>query len=143
MMQQNVLLDTGPLVAFVNPRDQFHAWVNAAWAEIATPMLTCEAVLSEACFLLARVHRGEEAIMTLLQSKVLAVPFCVDEQIDAIKDLLIQYRSVPMSFADACMVRLSELYPNSSVMTLDQDFNIYRKTRNQMIATIMPDRRSI
>jgi uncharacterized protein len=137
-MKQEVLLDTGPLVAFINPRDRLHSWVSDQWAEVATPLLTCEAVISEACFLLRQVHRGEEAIMTLVQSKVIAVPFHFDEQVNAVKELLARYQSVPMSFADACMVRLSELYSNSLVMTLDSDFNIYRKDRTQIIPVLMP-----
>jgi uncharacterized protein len=137
-MKQEVLLDAGPLVALVNPRDQFHHWVRTQWAEVAMLLLTCEAVISEACFLLQQVHRGEEAIMTLIQSKVIAVPFHFDEQVDSIKELLVRYQSVPMSFADACMVRLSELYPNSLVMTLDSDFNIYRKDKTHIIPVMMP-----
>ncbi len=50
-----------------------------------------------------------------------------------------RYQSVPMSIADACLVRMSEIYTQSSVITLDSDFRIYRKNRNQEIPVIMPE----
>ena len=52
-----------------------------------------------------------------------------------------QYQSVPMSVADACLVRMSELDRNSSVLTLDPDFLIYRRNRSQNIPTIMPSKK--
>jgi predicted nucleic acid-binding protein len=50
-----------------------------------------------------------------------------------------RYASVPMSLADACLVRMSEVYENSQIITLDSDFTIYRKQRNQTIPVIMPN----
>ena len=52
---------------------------------------------------------------------------------------MVKYANVPMSFADACLVRISELYANSAVLTLDSDFRIYRKHGNQVIPVIMPE----
>ena len=49
-----------------------------------------------------------------------------------------RYTNVPMSLADACLVRMSELYPDSLVLTNDSDFAIYRRNRNQTIPTLMP-----
>ena len=62
-MKENVLLDTGPLVAFLNRRDKFHNWALAQWDQIKPPMLTCEAVISEACFLLAQTGTGIDSVM--------------------------------------------------------------------------------
>ncbi|MCK5524842.1 MAG: hypothetical protein KAI83_17080 [Thiomargarita sp.] len=67
------------------------------------------------------------------------VPFHFDDEMDTMKNLMLKYTNVPMSFADACLVRMAELYPNSAVLTLDSDFRIYRKNRNQEIPVIMPD----
>lgn len=76
--------------------------------------------------------------MNLLETQVLYILFQLDNEVAAIRQFLMRYRSVPMSIADACLVRMAELYPNHSVLTLDGDFTIYRKNRNQLIPTIAP-----
>ena len=137
-MKQGVLVDTGPLVAFFNKRDRFHDWTAAQWNQIAAPMLTCEAVVSETCFLLSGIKGGSDRVMQLVQRKILKISFHLEEHIDPVNKLLIKYQSVPMSLADACLVRMSELHSNSSVFTLDSDFNLYRKNGRQVIPSIMP-----
>ena len=137
-MKENILLDTGPLVAFLNRRDKFHNWALAQWDQIKPPMLTCEAVISEACFLLAGTNTGIDSVMQMIQRKITAVSFHLDEHIQPVKKLLLKYRSVPISLADACLIRMSELYPDSRIFTLDSDFNLYRKDRRRIIPTIMP-----
>ncbi len=137
-MKQGVLVDTGPLVAFLNGKDRFHDWTVAQWNQIAPPMLTCEAVVSEACFLLTRSSGGSDSVMQLVQRKILMISFHLEDHIDPVKRLLLKYRSVPMSLADACLVRMSELHSNSLVFTLDSDFNLYRKNGRHVIPTILP-----
>ena len=137
-MRRGVLLDTGPLVAFLNRRDEYHEWAMAQWGQIAPPMLTCEAVLSEACFLLSRMHGGSEPVMDLLQRKIVIPSFRLEGQIRPVQKLLQKYRSVPMSLADACLIRMSELYPENRVLTLDSDFSLYRRNGRQVIPVIMP-----
>ena len=137
-MKENVLLDTGPLVAFLNRRDRFHDWSVAQWDQITPSMLTCEAVISEACFLLAATSSGSDAVMKMIQRKIIMISFHLDEHIQPVKRLLLKYRSVPMSLADACLIRMSELYQDRHIFTLDNDFNLYRKNRRRIIPTIMP-----
>jgi predicted nucleic acid-binding protein len=137
-VKRGVLVDTGPLVAFLNKRDRFHDWTAAQWNQIAAPMLTCEAVVSETCFLLSEIKSGSNRVMQLIQRKILKISFHLEEHIDPVNKLLIKYQSVPMSLADACLVRMSELHSNSSVFTLDSDFNLYRKNGRQVIPSIMP-----
>ncbi len=137
-MKQGVLVDTGPLVAFLNRRDRFHDWTAAQWNQIEAPMLTCEAVVSEACFLLSGIKSGSDRVMQLIQREILMLPFQLEKHIDPVKRLLLKYQSVPMSLADACLVRMSELHSNSYVFTLNSDFNLYRKSGRQVIPSIMP-----
>lgn len=138
-MRQRVIVDTGPLVAFINRREQLHKWVIAELATINQPLLTCEAVITEACFLLRNVYGGEEALISLLETGKIQLPFHLDEETAAVRELLVRYRSVPISLADACLVRMAELSAESAVFTLDSDFRIYRKNKNQFLAVIMPD----
>ena len=138
-MKRGVLLDTGPLVAFLNRRDRYHAWAQAQWNQIAPPMLTCESVLSEACFLLSQTPLDSEVVIQLLRRGILTLPFRLDDQNQAVGRLLEKYHSVPMSLADACLVRMSELFPSSAIFTIDTDFGLYRKHGRQVIPTIMPE----
>ena len=137
-MKQQVILDTGPLVAFINGRDKYHEWSKLQWAQIDPPLLTCEAVLSEACFLLRGTGKGQSAVLELLNRGVLSLSFRIDDSIEQIKQLLLKYSDIPMSLADACLVRMSELYNNSHMLTLDNDFRIYRKNKRQVIPLLKP-----
>jgi hypothetical protein len=114
-------------------------WAISQWATIAKPLLSCEAVISEACFLLRNVFRGGEGVMILVETQIIQLPFRLNEEITAIKTLLNRYQSVPMSLADACLVRMSEQFSESTVLTLDNDFTIYRKNTNQTIPVITPE----
>ena len=137
-MKRQVILDTGPLVAFINGRDRYHQWSVSQWAQIEPPLMTCEAVLSESCFLLRDTGKGSLTVLELLKRGVLSLPFRIDDSFDQIKWLLQKYSDIPMALADACLVRMSELYINSQVLTLDNDFKIYRKNKRQVIPLLTP-----
>ena len=85
-------------------------------------MFTCEAVLSEACFLLGGTGAGSESVLQMVQRGVIALPFRLDDQVQAVDRLLRKYSQVPMSLAEACLVRMSEMRPDGAVFTLDEDF---------------------
>jgi predicted nucleic acid-binding protein len=139
-MKRQMILDTGPLVAFLSEKDIHHHWMTQQMAKIRTPLLTCEAVISEACFLLKRhAHEKADAVLELIDINLMTVPFFLgDNERKDIRRLMVKYANVPMSFADACLVKMSEQYPKSVVLTLDSDFLIYRRYGNQSISTIMP-----
>ncbi len=137
-MKNRVILDTGPLVALINAHDRYHEWSKIQWADIAPPLLTCEAVLSEACFLLRNSDGGSRIVLELLERNVLNIPFRLMEDVTQIAWLLKKYADIPMSLADACLVRMTELYPDSIVLTIDSDFNIYRKNKRNIIPTLSP-----
>ena len=137
-MKQRVIVDTGPLVAAINHKDTFHAWAVQQLSTIQTPLYTCEAVVSEASFLLQQVYGGRQALLAWLAQGLVMVDFRLSDEIAAVQALMQQYESVPMSLADACLVRMAELRPGSDVFTMDADFVIYRLNRNQPIPVIMP-----
>ncbi|MEA5467556.1 type II toxin-antitoxin system VapC family toxin [Spirulina sp. 06S082] len=138
-MQRNVILDTGVLVAVLDKSDRYHTWAVERWSTIVKPVFTCEAVISESCFLLQGVYGSDDAIMGLVRCGYVKVPFHFNDEVSAIAELMQKYKSVPMSFADACLVRMSELIAGSSTLTLDSDFRIYRKNRTEVITVIIPD----
>ncbi|MEL6778630.1 MAG: PIN domain-containing protein [Cyanobacteria bacterium J06597_16] len=137
-MLRQVIADTGVIVALLDQREPMHTQVVQKLVDIAPPMLTCEAVISEAWFLLQRASRGQEGLLLLLRRGQLEVRFDLSIELLPVLDLLERYQSVPASLADAELVRMAELYPSSSVFTLDSDFQIYRKNRDVPIPLIAP-----
>ncbi len=137
-MKGGVLVDTGPLVASINRRDRFHEWAKARLAEMEPPISTCEAVLAEACFLLRNLPGGSRAVMEFLARRILEIPFRLEEHARPVTSLLQKYADAPISLADACLVRMSELREDSVVWTLDRHFRLYRRHGRQVITTLMP-----
>lgn len=138
-MNGPVLLDTGPLVSFLAADLEHSAWVLAQWKRLRPPMLTCEAVLTETAFLLKREGVDTDALFELLERGVIRVALGIEEQAGDLRTLMRRYRNRPMSLADACLVRLSELHKNSVILTLDDDFLIYRRHGNKIIPVLMPE----
>ncbi|HEV8317552.1 MAG TPA: PIN domain-containing protein [Vicinamibacterales bacterium] len=137
-MKKQVVLDTGPLVALLDARDRHHKWSVAQWADIEPPLLTCESVISEACFLLDQTSAGSAAVFEMLVRKVVALSFHLDEQLKEVQALRRKYSDVPMSVADASLVRMAEQFSRSAVLTLDGDFKVYRKHGRYVIPLILP-----
>jgi predicted nucleic acid-binding protein len=135
---RSVLLDTGPLIALIDHRDQHHVWVQSRFAEILPPLLTCEAVLTEACYLARRTDGGTQAALELFERGVVRLAFDLADNLVAVSSLIQRYANVPMSLADACLVRMSELVADATVLTLDSDFRIYRRHKRQKIPLLMP-----
>jgi len=133
-----VLLDTGPLVAFLDQRDPYHAWARDAFAEMMPPLLTCEAVVSEACHLAQRAGQPVYTVFELFNRGAVRLAFRLDNEIPQIASLLERYADVPMALADACLVRMSEMVTGSTVFTMDSDFRVYRRHRREPIPLLIP-----
>lgn len=137
-MKAKIIVDTGPLVALLNRNDKAHGWVMAQLADIRPPMITCEAVLAEATYLTSQIKGAREALIEMVGENFLQIGLQVQDQHAALLAMVKRYVNVPMSLADACIVRLAEMHPKSPVFTLDSDFNIYRKNGRQVIEQICP-----
>jgi len=133
------LLDTGPLVSFLASGVKYHAWAVEQWKRLRPPLLTCEPVLTEAAFLLKREGSDTDPLFALLERGVIRVALAVQEEQADLRALMRRYRNRPMSLADACLVRLSEIHTTAEVFTLDSDFRIYRRHGNKVIPVRMPD----
>lgn len=137
-MKGPIIVDTGPLVSFLNRRERHHAWSREQFSLIEPPVITCEAVITEACFLLRDLDKGIESLMQLFDRGFVVISFALADELPAVARLIKRYASVPMSLADACLVRMAEKHTGSSVLTLDADFRIYRKSGRTVIPTKMP-----
>ena len=132
------IVDTGPLVAFFDRAERHHRWVADRIEELEGPLLVCEPVLTEALYLLGRHAKAQNTLFDFLQNGALLIAFRIDENVSAVRKLLDKYRDVPMSFADACVVRMAEIHERHAVLTLDADFSIYRKHGRAPLALIHP-----
>jgi len=132
------IVDTGPLVAFLDRAERHHRWVAERIEELEAPLLVCEPVLAEAMYLLARFSGAQDALFRLLDNGALSIAFRIEENVEALRKLHRKYRDRPMSLADACIVRMAEIHERHAVLTLDSDFSVYRKHGRVPLALIHP-----
>ncbi len=137
----SVLLDTGPLTALLNPNDEWHAWARETMRRLPTPLLTSEPVLTEAAYLLRREGCDADEIFALAEEGIIKVGLRFEDERSSLRELMARYRNVPMSLADATLVRLAELNDKARLFTLDTDFRIYRCHRNKVIPVLIPEDR--
>ncbi len=131
--------DTGPLVALLNRRDPYHDWAKSTLASAAAPILTCEAVLAETAHLVRHLPGCPAAVVELVERGVLAVAFRLADDPAPVRSLLAKYADVPMSLADACLVRMAERDAGLHIVTLDSDFRVYRRLGRLRLAVLTPD----
>jgi predicted nucleic acid-binding protein len=131
-------LDTGPLVAYLNRHDRHHRWAVRCWRSLVDPLRTCEAVISEAHFLLQADGGTPDPLLHLVERGLVRVEFAMgDHQADVFR-LLRKHADQGMSVADACLVRMAELADASQVFTTDRDFLVYRRKGRQLIPLMAP-----
>ena len=133
-----ILLDTGPWVALLCRDDSHHAWARTQFASHPGPFLTCEAVVAETCFLLARGGFDPSRALMMIERGAVQVAMSLQDEITPVRALFERYDNVPASLADACLIRLAELHEPSRILTLDGDFRIYRRNGRKTIALITP-----
>jgi predicted nucleic acid-binding protein len=133
------IADTGPLVALIDPDTREHEWVRDQAKALPRPLLTSEPVLTEAAFLLTRDGFDADELFALADAGVIAVGLEFNRERRALRSLMRRYRDVPMSLADATLVRLSELHRDGQIFTFDADFRIFRRHGNKIIPLLMPE----
>jgi len=135
-MAGNVLVDAGFLVALLSRHDGNHRWAAAQGQRFPPPWNTCEAVLSEAFHLLEA--RGEPGLAGLLRRRAAVSVFDLNADLDRPLRLMEKYADVPMSLADACLVRMTETLADPVVLTTDTDFRVYRRHGRQAVPSVLP-----
>jgi len=136
-MAASVLVDAGFLVALLSRRDGNHGWAEIQAPRLPPPWRTCEAALSETFHLLG--GRGSPALVTLLRRQAVVSGFDLGTDLEPVLRLMQKYADVPMSLADACLVRMTEALPDPVLLTTDMDFRIYRRHSRQTVPCVMPD----
>ena len=141
-MRPGVLLDTGPLVAYLYTRDAYHEWAIDTFRTLDPPAITCEPVLTEACFLAERNRQPASRVLHHVARNEVQIGLQLDQEMAAIEALMQRYANVPMSLADACLVRLAEM-TGLPICTLDGDFAIYRANGRRALDLIVPSPRHL
>jgi len=135
-LAKSVLIDTGFVVALLSRDDAHHDCAAAQAERLPPPWLTCEAVLAEAFHLLE--GRGAPELASLLRRRAVIVAFDLDHDLEPVLKLMQKYADVPMSLADACLVRMTETLTDPLVLTTDGDFRIYRRHSRRIVPCMMP-----
>ena len=129
------IADTGFLVAFANRSDVHHSWAVELAERVTEPLLTCEAVLAEASFHL----RSVPLVISMLTEGLVALAFDVDDNVAPLSALATRYADRKPDLADLCLIRMSELHPRHSVITVDKaDFRVFRRNKREAIPLICP-----
>jgi predicted nucleic acid-binding protein len=129
------IADTGFIVAFGNRDDGHHPWAVDLAKTITEPLLTCEAVLAEAAFHL----RSSSYVLSLIQDEMLRLAFDCARNVEQLRDLARRYDDRKPHLADLCLIRMSELFPRHTVITVDEiDFRVYRRNKREIIPTLYP-----
>ena len=128
------IADTGFLVAFIRDRDMYHAWAVDVAQHITEPLLTCESVLSETSF-----HLGNtEVVLEMISEELIRLDFVCNDHLAHLAALAKRYKDRRPDLADLCLIRMSELHPEHSVITVDRDFRVYRRNKREVIPLISP-----
>ena len=136
-MAGNVLVDAGFVVALLSRRDTHHQWAITEAPQHPPPWTTCEAALSEAFHLLG--VRGAPGLSALLRRGSVLVAFELAMDLEPVLKLMQKYTDVPMSLADACLVRMTETLADSIILTTDADFHIYRRHSRHVVPCVTPN----
>ena len=137
---ETFLTDSGPLVAFLNVRDEHHSWSTEQLAHLDRPLLTCEGAITEAAHMLNYDGLPPWSVLELIERNIVAVRFDLEPHFDRVLSLMKKYADTPMDFVDACLVAMTEEKRDCKLLTLDSDFRIYRRFERHVIPLITPAR---
>jgi len=131
------IADTGFIVATARANDEHHAWAAQIAREVTEPLLTCEAVLAEAAF-----HIGSTSyVLSLITDGFLSIDFSCMKNLEHLAELARRYEDRRPDLADICLIRMSELYPRHTILTVDEsDFRVYRRNKREAIPILCPPR---
>ncbi len=132
------IIDTGPLVAYLEARENAHAWIRELLDEVVLPLHTCEPVLTEALFILRRHGRDHRALFSMLERGAVQVDYAMTRETMMLNEMMSDYADLPMSLADACLVRMAELHPRAEIITLDRHFKMYRTRDRRVLKLCLP-----
>jgi len=134
-----ILLDTGVIVALLDRSERQHKACVDALAEISAPLVTCEAVIAESCYLLRKLTGAKDAILANVASGAFQIPLRLTDAASEIRRILRKYKDRDVDLADACLIHLATEFKTGEILTLDSDFRVYRWGGNKTFRSLIPD----
>lgn len=134
---KSVLLDTGMIVALLDPTDSYHTRCSDAMADIGAPLVTCETVIAESCYLLRRVEGAVEAILHSVATREFLVPISLADAAIPVRRVMAKYRDRQIDLADAFLIHLADEFDTGDILTVDRDFRVYRWGRNNQFQVLV------
>ena len=134
----NAIADTGFVLAYLSEADRYNGWAGEIIPQLTLPILTCEAVVAETAFHM----RSAVRVLEIIRDGVLELGFSASNELDHLRQHAASYADRRPDFADLCLIRMSELYPHHTVITIDEsDFRVYRRNKREAIPLLCPPRR--
>jgi predicted nucleic acid-binding protein len=119
------------IVALLDRSERYHDACREIVESIDGPLMTCEAVIAEACYLLRNIKKAQDAILENVERGSFRSVFRLDASTKSVRALMKRYANVPMDLADGCLVALADELGTGLVLTLDRDFHVYRWRRTR------------
>ncbi len=135
---QPILIDTGVVFALFDQGEWAHERCVQALASIHRPLVTCEAVITESCYLLRRRRDAVDAVLANVETGFFGIPLQISISASQIRDIFRKYRDTPADFADACLIAMAEQFDTGDILTLDSDFAHYRWKRTRRFHLLIP-----
>jgi len=133
-----VLLDTGVIVALLDRSERWHKDCATALDAIYSPLITCEPVIAEACYLTRRLPGAPAAILQNVAAGTFQIPIQLSRCAAAIQRIIRKYRDREVDLADACLIHLASELRTGEILTLDGDFAVYRWGENRRFRPVLP-----
>jgi predicted nucleic acid-binding protein len=133
-----VLLDTSAIVGWLDRRDKNHGRCRVALTDLQPPLVTCEAVIAESCYLLQGIYGAPEAVLANVTNGSFQIPFQLTRSVSQVAASLRKYADLPADFADACLIQMADELDTGDILTLDSDFKHYRWRRNRPFHLLIP-----
>ena len=137
---RSILLDTGVIVALLDRAEREHAACAKAVQESSAPLVTCEAVIAESCYLLRGLAGAADAILENVRTGVFQIPFQLTQAAAPLQKLFRKYRDREIDLADACLVHLAGELQTGDILTLDHAFEIYQWGTNRPFHLLLQNR---
>jgi predicted nucleic acid-binding protein len=134
-----VLIDAGAIVALYDRRQPEHQRCYDAFHQTDDVLVTCEPVITEACFLLRRLGDAVRDLLAEIEAGKFVVQYSLAFRAGQVARLMRKYADVPMDLADACLVDMADEIQTGRIFTLDADFRVYRWARNRPFELLLED----
>jgi uncharacterized protein len=123
---QNIIIDTGPIVALFDPHDTVHRQISNCIKGLTAQLVTTMPVVTEVMHLIRSSIRTQINFLEWIERGGLRIDQNLNLQVARMKTLIRKYSDMPMDFADASIVLLAEDTGIRQILTIDSDFAVYR-----------------